>query len=75
MLRAVKMVRQQLLSRSALGHKRTFAMQKGMSALHPKADICGTTWDVRFGPKVKVKTFYSSVGFPPKAASHQETHK
>jgi hypothetical protein len=24
---------------SALGHKRTFAVQKGMSALHPKADI------------------------------------
>ena len=26
---------------SALGHKRTFAVQKGMSALPPKADICG----------------------------------
>jgi hypothetical protein len=25
---------------SALGHKRTFAVQKGMSALPPKADIC-----------------------------------
>ena len=24
---------------SALGHKRTFAVQKGMSALPPKADI------------------------------------
>ena len=24
---------------SALGHKRTFAVQNGMSALHPKADI------------------------------------
>ncbi len=23
---------------SALGHKRTFAVQNGMSALHPKAD-------------------------------------
>ena len=25
---------------SALGHKRTFAVQNGMSALPPKADIC-----------------------------------
>ena len=28
---------------SALGHKRTFAVQKGMSALLPKADMCGAT--------------------------------
>ena len=28
---------------SALGHKRTCAMQKGMSALRPKADMCGAT--------------------------------
>ena len=27
------------MSMSALGHKRTFAVQKGMSALPPKADI------------------------------------
>ena len=26
---------------SALGHKQTFAVQKGMSALSPKADIRG----------------------------------
>jgi hypothetical protein len=54
---------------SALGHKRTYAVQKGMSALHPiatakadmpqmimsalppKADMCGALADVRFGPK------------------------
>jgi hypothetical protein len=36
---------------SALGHKRTCAMQNLMSALPPKADICGATRDVRFGPK------------------------
>jgi hypothetical protein len=24
---------------SALGHKQTFALQKGMSALHPKATV------------------------------------
>ena len=35
---------------SALGHKRTFAVQNGMSALHPKADICSATRDVRFVP-------------------------
>ena len=35
---------------SALGQKRTFAVQKGMSALPPKADMCGATRDVRFGP-------------------------
>ena len=35
---------------SALGHKRTFAMQNAMSALPPKADMCGATRDVRFVP-------------------------
>jgi len=32
---------------SALGHKRTFAVQNGMSALPPIADMCGATRDVR----------------------------
>jgi len=35
---------------SALGQKRTYAAQKGMSALPPKADMCGALGDVRFGP-------------------------
>ena len=35
---------------SALGHKRTCALRKAMSALPPKADMCGATKDVRFGP-------------------------
>jgi len=35
---------------SALGHKQTFAVQIGMSALHPKADMCGATKDVRYVP-------------------------
>ena len=35
---------------SALGKKRTFAVQKSMSALHPKADICSALADVRFVP-------------------------
>src|SRR5262249_49831963 len=36
---------------SALGHKRTFAAQKVMSALPPKADICSALAHVCFGPK------------------------
>jgi hypothetical protein len=35
---------------SALGHKRTFAVQNGMSALLPKADMCSALGDVRFVP-------------------------
>ena len=29
-------------------------MQKVMSALHPKADMCGATRDVRFVPKADI---------------------
>ena len=36
-------------SMSALGQKQTCAVQKVMSALLPKADMCGATRDVRFG--------------------------
>ena len=35
---------------SALGHKRTCAVQTAMSALHPIADMCAAMWDVRFVP-------------------------
>ena len=35
---------------SALGHKRTFAPQKVMSALPPKANMCSALADVRFVP-------------------------
>jgi hypothetical protein len=35
---------------SALGQKQTFAVQKGMSALPPKADIGRHRFDVRFVP-------------------------
>ena len=35
---------------SALGQKRTFAVQKGMSALPPKADMCSALAHVRFVP-------------------------
>jgi hypothetical protein len=33
-----------------LGHQRTMQWQKGISALPPKADMCGAARDVRFGP-------------------------
>ena len=35
---------------SALGQKRTFAVQKGMPALPPKADMCSALGYVRFVP-------------------------
>jgi hypothetical protein len=35
---------------SALGQKQTFAVQNGMSALTPKADMCGEKRHVRFVP-------------------------
>ena len=35
---------------SALGQKQTCAVQNGMSALHPKADMCGALVNVRFVP-------------------------
>src|SRR5262249_45679971 len=41
---------------SALGQKRTFAAQTGMSGLPPKGDICGAVGDVRFGPIAHMST-------------------
>jgi hypothetical protein len=35
---------------SALGQKQTFALQNGVSALHPKADMGGAKSNVCFGP-------------------------
>ena len=42
---------------SALGQKQTFAVQKAMSALPPKADMCGATRDVRFVPKADISQY------------------
>ena len=39
---------------SALGQKQTCAAHKVMSALHPKADMCGATAYVRKGPKADI---------------------
>jgi hypothetical protein len=46
---------------SALGQKRTFAVQNVMSALPPKADMCGAAQHVRFVPKADIR---SSARFP-----------
>src|SRR5262249_22370992 len=43
---------------SALGQKRTYAVQKSMSALPPKADMCVATRDVRFGPIADMSTLF-----------------
>jgi hypothetical protein len=40
---------------SALGHKRTLAAQKAMSALPSKADMCSALGDVRFVPKADMQ--------------------
>jgi len=44
---------------SALGQKQTYAVQNGMSALPPRADICSATAYVRFGPKADIEPSYS----------------
>jgi hypothetical protein len=41
---------------SALGHKQTFAVQKAMSALPLKADMCGALAHVRFVPEADIKS-------------------
>ena len=50
-----------LLHMSALRQKRTYAPQKAMSALPPKADMCGALADVRFGPKADIAPPHSII--------------
>ena len=42
---------------SALGQKQTFAVQNGMSALPPTADICSAQAHVRFVPIADMRLF------------------
>jgi hypothetical protein len=42
-----------------MGHEQTFAVQNGMSALPPKADIRGALTDVRFVPIAVIGQAYS----------------
>ena len=51
---------------SALGHKRTYAVQKGMSALPPKADMCGALAHVRFVPIADIAAYLPMSAVPPK---------
>ena len=55
-----------VLLMSALGQKQTCAAQKVMSALPPKADMCGAKANVRFVPKADIRASpYSEVmNFP-----------
>ena len=54
---------------SALGHKQTFAVQNVMSALHPKADMCSATRDVRFVPIADIANIGLSVSAKIKTLS------
>ena len=45
---------------SALGQKQTFAVQNGMSALPPKADIGSAQVHVRFVPKADITVITGS---------------
>src|SRR5262245_1539746 len=47
---------------SALGQKQTYAMQNGMSALPPKADMCGALAHVPYGPIADIISFDHFVG-------------
>jgi hypothetical protein len=44
---AIGAIGKQLAAMSALGQKQTFAVQNRMSALPPKADMCGALIHVR----------------------------
>ena len=46
---------------SALGQKQTFAAQKIMSALPPKADMCAATRNVRFVPKADIANLFDNL--------------
>ena len=43
---------------SALGQKQTCAVQNGMSALPPIADMCGALAHVRFVPKADIARLF-----------------
>src|SRR5262245_3873894 len=61
---------------SALGHKQTYAVQNAMSALHPKADMCGATSDVCFGPIADITlSFDHLVGARKHGGRHGEAER
>ena len=46
---------------SGLGQKQTFALRKVMSALPPKADMCGALAHVRYGQQADIPRPLSGV--------------
>src|SRR5262249_18383141 len=55
----------------ALGQKQTFAVQEAMSALPPKADMCGAKADVRYGPKADMCDAKPNVRYGPIAVTNE----
>ena len=55
---------------SGLGQKQTFAVQKNMSALFPKADMCGALAHVWFVPMADIQSYpWPSRGFQTNTAA------
>ena len=52
---------------SALGQKQTCAVQRRMSALPPKADMCSARVDVCFGPKADIESIVTVQETAPEA--------
>jgi hypothetical protein len=48
-----------------LGQKQTLTLQKAMSVLPPKADMCAATRDVRYGPIADVPILFDHFVGPP----------
>jgi hypothetical protein len=61
---------------SALGQKRIFRSAIAMSALPPKADMCGALAHVRFGPEADIgqtcEVFTDALGAPIARCSKHE---
>jgi hypothetical protein len=61
---------------SALGQKQTFAVQKGVSALPPKADIQASSINVRFVPIADIRHISALVKTerPPRSGLSEKFH-
>ena len=59
---------------SALGHKQTCAPQTAMSALPPKADMCGALGDVCFVPEADMLTINEFVGAGEERVQHSNAY-